>query len=111
MQSFPSLVGKANQSLQSQFSEVSFWWTPLRKYLQETVGFEDWRDAFDNVDDFRLYLSDFLFHPDGAQSRKNFRWSGDQDLVCGEPAPNIKVLDELRSVKLNLLPHMTSTKF
>ena len=87
-----SLVVKVNQNLNYQFSEVSFWWTPLKKYLQEKAGFEDWRDAFEDVDDFRLHLSDFLFHAEGAQSRKNFRWSDDQDLVCGQPAPNIKVL-------------------
>ena len=92
VQSFLSFVVKVNQSLHSQFSEATFWWTPLRKYLQEKVGFEDWRDAFDDVDEFRLHLSDFLFHAEGAQSRKNFRWSGDQDLVCGQPAPDIKVL-------------------
>ena len=88
-----SYVSKEVQNLQSRFSEVSFWWTPLRKYLQDKVGFEDWRDAFNDEEDFSLHLSDFLFSPEGAQSRKNFRWSGDQELVCGDPAPNIKVLE------------------
>ena len=81
---------KESENTSSTFSEVSSWWTPLRKYLQENVGYESWRDAFDHEGDFRLHLSDFLFDPLGAQSRNNFRWSDDQELVCGEPAPEIK---------------------
>ena len=40
---------------------------------------------------FRRYLSDFLHHEDGAQSKKDFKFDGDEDVECDEPAPEIKV--------------------
>ena len=39
----------------------------------------------------RRYLSDFLHHEDGAQSKKDFKFEGDEDVECDEPAPEIKV--------------------
>ena len=38
----------------------------------------------------RQYLSDFLHHEDGAQSKKDFKFAGDAEVECDEPAPEIK---------------------
>ena len=68
---------------------TSFWWTKLKRYMAEEKEVAEWRDAFESGH-FPLYLSDFLFHKDGAQEReKSFKFDG--ELVCNEPAPPIKV--------------------
>lgn len=33
----------------AHLSEVTFWWTPLKRYLREKRGFNDWRDAFQDT--------------------------------------------------------------
>ena len=68
---------------------TSFWWTKMKRYMAEEKEVAEWRDAFESGN-FPLYLSDFLFHKDGAQEReKSFKFDG--ELVCNEPAPPIKV--------------------
>ena len=70
----------------------------------------DWREAFEGDDEedsselFSGYLSDFLFTPEGGVSTNNFRWAGDGELVCGEPAPNISVqLNDLKKVMIRCM--------
>ena len=70
----------------------------------------DWREAFEGDDEedsselFSGYLSDFLFAPEGGVSTNNFRWAGDGELVCGEPAPNISVqLNDLKKVMIRCM--------
>ena len=61
----------------------------MKRYMAEEKEVAEWRDAFESGN-FPLYLSDFLFHKDGAQEReKSFKFDG--ELVCNEPAPPIKV--------------------
>ena len=50
----------------------------------------DWREAVDSGK-FPLYLSDYLFSQEGAKSKYGFRFYDPDGLVCGNPAPVIKV--------------------
>ena len=50
----------------------------------------DWREAV-NSGKFPLYLSDYLFSQEGAKSKYGFRFYDPDGLVCGSPAPVIKV--------------------
>lgn len=70
---------------------MDFWWTRLKTYLHKTKGYADWREAVDSKQ-FKLYFSDFLFCEDGAKSKRDFMFDG--KLICGKPAPNIKVFME-----------------
>jgi Niemann-Pick C1 protein len=69
-------------------TEVEFWWTDLKVFLAEKRNISNWRDAFNDPNTFRLYLSDFLFHTDGAQNIINIKF--EEELVCGDPASAIK---------------------
>ena len=51
----------------------------------------DWREAVSRGK-FALYLSDYLFSQEGAKSKYGFRFHDPEGLVCGSPAPLIKVI-------------------
>jgi hypothetical protein len=74
-------------------SGVDFWFNDLKKFLREKKGILDWRKTFSsNYTDtsaFRTFLSDFLFHKEGGESKQSFMF--EEDLVCGEPAFKINV--------------------
>ena len=57
---------------------------------QAEKGLSDWREAV-NSGKFPLYLSDYLFSQEGAKSKYGFRFYDPDGLVCGSPAPVIKV--------------------
>jgi hypothetical protein len=74
----------------SLVSDTDFWWSDLKKYLKKRKGVDDWKDSI-NDGSFQMHLSDFLYHTDGAQSKRSFKFVGDVDLECSEPSPPIKV--------------------
>ena len=90
-------------------SEANFWWTHLKNYLITGKNLTDWREAFEVGEEgedselFSGYLSDFMFTPEGGVSTNNFRWAGDGELVCGEPAPNISVQLNLNDLKKGMI--------
>ena len=62
----------------------------MKQYLRKRKNVTDWQDSM-NSGTFTTYLSDFLFHEDGARAKRNFKFKGDVDLICNEPAPPIRV--------------------
>lgn len=71
-------------------TDTNLWWNDLKSYLKERKGVSDWKDSMRDGT-FRRYLSDFLHHEDGAQSKKDFKFEGDEEVECDEPAPQIRV--------------------
>ncbi len=69
-------------------TELYLWWPDFKHYVKEQYDLSDWREAFEN-DSMQIYMSDFLFHNDGAESQPYFKFDG--QLNCNEPAPNITV--------------------
>ena len=64
------------------------WWSKLKEYATQKKNFTSWED-FANPTDFEMILSDFLFSPYGFNYKSSFKF--EDDLVCDEPAPRIKV--------------------
>ena len=69
-------------------SRVDSWWQPLVSFAQEKRNLTSWR-LLGERGEFGRVLSDFLFSQEGTKYQRNFRWDG--ELVCGRPAPPIKV--------------------
>ena len=75
---FPSLITKALDDVleyEDILTDSNLWWNDLKQYLKKRKGVSDWRDSIRD-DTFRQYLSDFLHHEDGAQSKKDFKFEG-----------------------------------
>ncbi len=70
-------------------SASDFWWSSFKNYLNHTKNVSDWRNAV-NSGDYALFLSDFLYSPDGAKNKVKVNF-GDE-LFCGSDAPSIKVI-------------------
>ena len=60
----------------------------MKKYSKEKTNFTKWED-FANPRDFPIILSDFLYSPMGSNYKSNFKF--DDELLCNQAAPNIKV--------------------
>ena len=69
-------------------TDVDMWWKDLKVYLKERKNVTDWEESM-NDGTFRKYLSDFLYHEDGAQAKRNFLFAGNAEVECDEPAPEI----------------------
>jgi hypothetical protein len=67
-----TLSKKKNDLNLKSVSDVNFWWTPFKDYLQISKGIEDWRTTIE-AGNFQLYLSDFLFDVEGGKFQKDFR--------------------------------------
>ena len=84
---------------------AEMWWLDFKDFLNSTHGIADWRDVFEHDDgegrgqhrSFPRHLSDFLHHAEGGKSKHSFKFA--DELVCDEPAPEIKVLIGRERVK------------
>ena len=69
-------------------TDVDMWWKDLKVYLKERKNVTDWEESM-NDGTFPKYLSDFLYHEDGAQAKRKFLFAGGAKVECDEPAPEI----------------------
>lgn len=84
-------IGHLVENLKQQkeiVMNVEEWWSGFQRYVQAHFN-KDIEVDFMADEEFRQYISDFLFSPTGARFQKNFRFS--EILECGKPAPNITV--------------------
>ena len=80
-------------------SATGFWWNELKEYITKQRNITRWQDSFLH-DNFPMYLSDFLYHEEGAMYRDNFRFEG--EISCNVKAPPITAV-KLGSLKLRNL--------
>ena len=69
-------------------TDVDMWWKDLKVYLKERKNVTNWEESM-NDGTFPKYLSDFLYHEDGAQAKRKFLFAGGAEVECDEPAPEI----------------------
>lgn len=80
---------------------VDSWTSGFIKYTKRAEGVDLLTENITQTD-FSLYLSKFLWSPNGARFQKNFRFDG--EFVCGKPAPPVTVSMRNVVVKVRKFP-------